>query len=305
MKTDLETMETRFGKNLPTFPHRSLAPLLELAFAEDLGDVGDVTSDATLPKHHASRAVLSAKEPGVVCGQPVVEAAFRHRGTMPGLEWKVQEGQEVKVGEVLGVFTGETLALLTCERVILNFLQRMGGVATRSREFARAAGSFTRVLDTRKTLPGFRALDKYAVAVGGGANHRMGLWDQVLIKDNHIFACGSVKAAVEKARECYGRSMVIEAEVKSLEELRTLWESSVDIVLLDNMDDTAVRTAVTETRIKAPRIKLEASGNMDLERVRRLADAGLDFISVGALTHSVKAWDLTLNLESMQEPLHG
>jgi nicotinate-nucleotide pyrophosphorylase (carboxylating) len=133
----------------------------------------------------------------------------------------------------------------------------------------------------------------------------MGLWDQVLIKDNHIVACGNVKAAVEKSRERYGRSMVIEAEVKSLEELRTLWESLVDIVLLDNMDDTAVRTAVTEARIKAPRIKLEASGNMDLERVSRLADAGLDFISVGALTHSVKAWDLTLNLETMQEPLHG
>jgi nicotinate-nucleotide pyrophosphorylase (carboxylating) len=148
-------------------------------------------------------------------------------------------------------------------------------------------------------------LDKYAVAVGGGANHRMGLWDQVLIKDNQIVACGSVKAAVEKARERYGRTLVIEAEVKNLEELRTLWETSVDIVLLDNMDDATVRAAVTEARINVPRIKLEASGNMDLERVRRLADAGLDFISVGALTHSVKAWDLTLNLESMQEPLHG
>ncbi len=289
---------------IPAFPHRALAPLLELAFAEDLGDgsevgdIGDVTSEATLSPRHRSRAVLSAKEPGVVCGLPVLEAAFRRRGLAPRIKCLVQEGQAVATGTALAVLEGETIGLLGCERVILNFLQRLGGVATGARAFSEAAGSFTRILDTRKTIPGYRALDKYAVAVGGGHNHRMGLWDQVLIKDNHVAACGSVLAAVEKARARHGRSMVVEAEVRSLEELRTLWEAPVDIVLLDNMDDTSLRQAVREARERAPRLKLEASGNMDLQRVRRLADAGLDFISVGALTHSVRAWDLTLNLEA-------
>lgn len=283
---------------IPAFPLRALEPLLALAFAEDLGDAGDVTSEATLPPRHRSRAVLSAKEAGVVCGLPVLEAAFRHRGLAPRIECLAEEGQAVAAGTDLAVLEGDTVGLLGCERVILNFLQRLGGVANSARAFSEAAGSFTRILDTRKTVPGYRALDKYAVAVGGGRNHRMGLWDQVLIKDNHVAACGSVRAAVEQARARHGRAMVVEAEVRTLEELRTLWDAPVDIVLLDNMDDTALRRAVREAREKAPRLKLEASGNMDLQRVRRLADAGLDFISVGALTHSVRAWDLTLNLEA-------
>jgi nicotinate-nucleotide pyrophosphorylase (carboxylating) len=213
------------------------------------------------------------------------------------VEWKAREGDAIRSGQTLALLEGETRGLLLCERILLNFLQRFCGIATVTRRFVEALGrSSTRVLDTRKTLPGYRLLDKYAVAVGGGTNHRQGLFDQVLIKDNHAAACGSARIAAEKAAARYGRSYPIEAEAGTLEELESLLDAPVDSILLDNMSDARLRKAVWRARAAAPGIRLEASGNMDLARVRRLRNAGLDFISVGGLTHSVKSLDLSLKI---------
>jgi nicotinate-nucleotide pyrophosphorylase (carboxylating) len=281
-------------RDLPAFPLKALQALLPLAFAEDEGP-GDVTSEATLDAGHRSHAALVCKEDGVLAGAPVLEAVFRHRGLAPRLEWRVAEGDAIRKGQILARLEGETRGLLVCERILLNFLQRLSGVATAARDYAEAAAP-TKVLDTRKTPPGYRELDKYAVAVGGGVNHRQGLYDQILIKDNHAAACGSVRAAADKSVSRFGHAYKIEAEVRTLAEIESLLDAPVDILLLDNMDDETLARSVGLVRHAAPHLKLEASGNMDLERVRRLAGLGLDFISVGALTHSVRALDLSLKI---------
>lgn len=281
---------------LPHFPFEAFDRLLPIAFAEDVGD-GDITTQATIEPEAVGQATLLCKQTGVIAGLPLLERVFRHRGSHPEIHLLAAEGDRVKAGTVVATFRGQLRALLTCERVLLNFLQRCSGIATASREFADAlAGAPTRLLDTRKTPPGYRALDKYAVAIGGGTNHRMGLYDMVLIKDNHAEACGSVRAAVEKVHALYGGKFTVEAEVRTLTELESLLDAPVDIILLDNMDDANLAQAVAMVRSRAPRLKLEASGNMDLARARRIRDLGLDFISVGALTHSVKALDLSLDI---------
>jgi nicotinate-nucleotide pyrophosphorylase (carboxylating) len=233
----------------------------------------------------------------VIAGLPLIERVFRHRGFHPRIDLLRTEGDAVEPGDTLATLQGSLRALLLCERILLNFLQRLSGIATVARTYAQALeGSPTRLLDTRKTLPGYRALDKYAVAMGGGANHRMGLYDMVLVKDNHAEACGSVRSAVEKVHAHYAGKYTVEAEVRTLAELETLLDAPVDIVLLDNMDDATLKEAIAMARDRAPRLKLEASGNMDLERARRIRDFGLDYISVGALTHSVKALDISLDI---------
>jgi nicotinate-nucleotide pyrophosphorylase (carboxylating) len=204
----------------------------------------------------------------------------------------------VEPGQLIMTLEGPLRALLVCERVLLNFLQRFSGIATSASAHAQALeGTGTKLLDTRKTLPGYRLLDKYAVAVGGGTNHRMGLYDRVLVKDNHAIACGSVRAAVDKVHAKYGKRFPVEAEVRNLDELRSLLDASVDTVLLDNMDDATLREAVNLAREKAPGLKLEASGNMSLTRLSQLRNLGLDFISVGALTHSVQALDISMDIQ--------
>jgi nicotinate-nucleotide pyrophosphorylase (carboxylating) len=281
---------------LPLFPQRALKALLLLAFEEDEGR-GDVTSLATLSETHASTAALIAKEDGIFAGLPILGEVFRHRGLAPRLETRVIEGNAFKSGEVLARIEGTTRDLLVCERILLNLLQRLCGIATETNRFVSAlAGSKTKILDTRKTPPGYRELDKYAVAVGGGTNHRHGLYDQILIKDNHADACGGVREAVKRARTRFGGAYTVECEVRTLEELDSLVGEAVDIVLLDNMDDATLVKAIALARQKMPRVKLEGSGNMNLQRVTRLKTFGLDFISVGALTHSVKALDLSLKI---------
>jgi nicotinate-nucleotide pyrophosphorylase (carboxylating) len=281
---------------IPAFPHKALQALLPLAFAEDEGP-GDVTSEATLDAGHRSRGALLCKENGVLAGVPVMEAVFRHRGLAPRIEWLAREGDAVQAGQVLARVEEETRGLLVCERILLNFMQRLSGIATATRRFAEAAAP-VKILDTRKTLPGYRELDKYAVAVGGGVNHRHGLFDQILIKDNHAAANGSVRAAADRALARAGRAYKVEAEVRTLEELESLLDAPVDILLLDNMDDATLARAVARARAAAPHLKLEASGNMTLERARALRNSGLDFISVGELTHSVRALDLSLKIGS-------
>jgi nicotinate-nucleotide pyrophosphorylase (carboxylating) len=282
---------------LPAFPAEAFDRLLPMAFAEDVGE-GDITTLATIAPEAVGRARLLCKQAGVIAGLPAIDRVFRHRGAHPDIRLSAAEGARVASGEVVAELRGSLRALLTCERVLLNFLQRFSGVATAARAYADAlAGAPTRLLDTRKTPPGYRELDKYAVAIGGGTNHRMGLYDMVLVKDNHAEACGSVRAAVDKVHALYGGKYTVEAEVRTLAELETLLDAPVDIVLLDNMDDAGLRAAVALVRQRAPRIRLEASGNMDLERAIRIREFGLDFISVGSLTHSVKALDISLDIE--------
>ncbi len=289
-------MSQSLATPLPAFPAEAFDRLLPWAFAEDEGH-GDVTSLATIPENAVGRARLLCKQSGVIAGLPLAERVFRHRGFHPTLALLCREGEAVDAGREVMTLHGPLRAMLVCERILLNFLQRLSGIATVSREYADALGnSTTRLLDTRKTMPGYRALDKYAVAVGGGTNHRMGLFDMVLVKDNHAEACGSVRAAVDKVHASYAGKYTVEAEVRSLAELESLLNAPVDIVLLDNMDDKTLREAVAMARAGAPRLKLEASGNMDLERVRRIRDLGLDYISVGALTHSVKALDISMDI---------
>ena len=288
-------MQPQVASPPPIFPTEALDRLLPLAFAEDEG-TGDVTSLATIDEGAAGKAFLLCKQAGVVAGLPAVERVFAFRSFHPVLRTLCREGEEVVAGARIMTLEGPLRALLVCERILLNFIQRLSGIATATRAHVKALeGSSTRLLDTRKTLPGYRALEKYAVAAGGGVNHRQGLFDRILIKDNHVRACGSVRAAVDRAHRKYGAAYVVEAEVRTLEELETLLDAPVDIVLLDNMDDAGLAKAVAIARRYAPALKLEASGNMDLERLGRIKGLGLDFVSVGAITHSAKALDISLD----------
>ncbi len=283
--------------DLHEFPADALRALLPLAFAEDEGE-GDITSIATIPENTRSTAHFIAKESGVVAGLETVALVFDWKGFPARYTGGIPAGTEVAAHTNLLTVEADTRHLLVCERVILNFLQRFCGVATATHKHVQAlAGSTTRLLDTRKTLPGYRALDKYAVRVGGGLNHRSGLYDQVLVKDNHIRACGTVREAVARVRSRYGSRYPVEAEVTTLAELETLLDAHVDIVLLDNMTDDEMARAVEKVRGLAPHIKLEASGGIDLARLARIAKIGVDFVSVGALTHSVRALDISLQFE--------
>lgn len=269
-------------------------PLIELAIAEDVGP-GDVTSQATLPADLVLHGRIVAKAAGVVAGLPVAEAVFH--AIDPAIEFtaRVADGQEVVPGEVIAEVTGPGRSLLAAERTALNFLQRMSGIATLTRHFVDAvACTPATILDTRKTLPGHRRLDKYAVRMGGGQNHRLALYDMILIKDNHVDAAGGILPAVTRARAAYP-SLPIEVEVRTLAELREVLSITppVDRVMLDNMSLAEMRQAVA---LAAGRVPLEASGNVTLERAAEIAATGVDLISVGALTHSAPALDLSMKV---------
>lgn len=279
------------------FPFEDARVLVRLALSEDVRD-GDVTSLWTLPADQVQTAYLIAKEEGVMAGLPVLEMVYEELRTPMEIELFVQDGDVVKKGERIARLTGTTRALLTGERTLLNFLQQLSGVATIAHQYAQALlPGETRILDTRKTLPGFRTLQKYAVRAGGGSNHRMGLFDMVLVKDNHIAAAGGVLEAYLMVKKHNTRGLKVELEVESLDQLRNLLGRGVDVIMLDNMDTATMREAVRIVRESGDSVKLEASGNMNLERVRELADVGLDFISVGALTHSVKALDISMRIQ--------
>jgi nicotinate-nucleotide pyrophosphorylase (carboxylating) len=268
--------------------------IIRLALAEDIGP-GDVTTLATVPAEAVGRAVFLAKAPGVVAGLPVAEAVFRE--VDPGARFTplIEEGEYVLPGARLAVVEGPARALLTGERVALNFLQHLSGIATRTRRFVGlVAGTGARIVDTRKTVPGLRALAKYAVRVGGGANHRFALYDGVLIKDNHILAAGGIGAAVARAREAAPHLLRIEVEAEGLDQVREALEAGADLVLLDNMDLPTLREAVALCRGRA---RTEASGGVNEETARAIAETGVDLISIGALTHSVTALDISLDWE--------
>lgn len=275
------------------------APLIELAVAEDIGP-GDATSTTTLDPRVLLHGRITAKERGVIAGLPVVEAVFRRVDPTITFTARVADGQEVVPGELVADVIGPGPSLLAAERTALNFLQRMSGIATVTRSFATAVSTTNAtILDTRKTLPGYRVLDKYAVRMGGGMNHRMSLFDMLMVKDNHIDGAGGLLLAVERARAQHP-NLPIEVEVRDLDELLQALaiEPPLDRILLDNMDLDTMREAVA---IAAGRVPLEASGNVTRARVKSIAETGVDFISAGALTHSVKALDLSMKIQPVDK----
>jgi nicotinate-nucleotide pyrophosphorylase (carboxylating) len=268
-------------------------PLLERALAEDLGP-GDATSAAAVPEEARGEAVIEAREALVVCGLPIAEAVFA--AVDPTLETRREwtEGEARERGLPILSVRGSLRAILAGERTALNFLQRLCGVATWTRRFALAVeGTGCRVLDTRKTLPGWRVLDKYATAVGGAANHRMGLYDAVLVKDNHIAAAGGVTAAVRAARAAAPPALRLQVEVESDEQAEEALAAGAEWLLLDNRAPDELRALAARFRTRAV---LEASGGITLANVRAYAETGVHYVSVGALTHSAPATDLALEI---------
>ncbi|MCI0544445.1 MAG: carboxylating nicotinate-nucleotide diphosphorylase, partial [Actinobacteria bacterium] len=256
--------------------------MIEEALAEDLDDGVDLTSMAVIQEGATSIANLVARVRGVIAGIEVAAAVFRRVDDQVGFERRVLDGAGVEPGDLVAVTRGSTRSILLAERAALNLLGRMSGVATATRALVDAvSGTRAQITDTRKTMPGLRALDKYAVLVGGGVNHRLGLYDAVLIKDNHITATGDLATAVAAAREMYGSATMIEVEVDGLDLLAQVLETSADRVLLDNMDPETLKRAV---EMAAGRVVTEASGGVTLDTVRVIAETGVDFIAVGWIT---------------------
>jgi nicotinate-nucleotide pyrophosphorylase (carboxylating) len=278
---------------------KALRTLVYLALDEDLGERGDVTSQATLPEDEHVRGEIIAKEAGVVAGLPAVKAVYEALDPDVVVTFLLPDGSHVEPGTVICEIMGRSRSILTGERMALNFLQHLSGVATLTARYVEAvSGTGAVILDTRKTTPGWRLLEKYAVRMGGGYNHRMGLYDEVLIKNNHVDAGDGVATAIQLVLEHpQARGLPIVVEVRDLVELREALALGVDRILLDNMDEVMMREAVV---LAAGRVPLEASGNMTLERVRVVAETGVDFISVGALTHSAPALDLSMRLSPVE-----
>ncbi len=272
--------------------------VVQLALAEDAGG-GDITTLATVPRDTTAKAVMIAREPLVVAGLPIAEAVFGELSSALQINRTAKDGASVAAGQSLLEVSGPAQAILTGERVALNFVQRLSGIATLTRQYVEAVkGTRAQILDTRKTTPGLRRLEKYAVACGGGHNHRAGLFDQVLIKDNHLAALqhelpNPVAAAVKRAREQYPQHK-IEVEADTLEQVEQALAAGADIILLDNMNLVQLRVAVQQAKGRA---KTEASGGVNLASVRQIAETGVDCVSVGALTHSARAADIALDFE--------
>ncbi|MDD4318151.1 MAG: carboxylating nicotinate-nucleotide diphosphorylase [Victivallaceae bacterium] len=289
--------------DIPEIKFDRVDVLINLALDEDLENVGDPTTNSVIPKDTVADAIFICKEDCVCAGLPVAERVFKILD--PGLRWEalVEEGQFCPAGTAMARVSGKARSLLTGERTALNFLQRLCGIATTARRYSQAVGGTKcRILDTRKTTPGWRNLEKYAVVTGGGTNHRIGLYDRIMIKDNHLELAGlegknAIALAVKRARRQYP-NLEIEVEADTLEEVKAACDCGVEYVLLDNMDDATIAEAVN---INQGRCKLEASGGITIERLPRLAALGVDFISVGALTHSVKSSDISLDISVNQE----
>jgi nicotinate-nucleotide pyrophosphorylase (carboxylating) len=281
-------------RHLPPLDPAELDALVARALAEDLGE-GDATAAATVPADAQALARIRRKAPGIVYGLDLAERAFRALDPLAGIERRTEEGAWREDGPVLEV-RGNARALLGAERTALNFLGRLSGVATLTARCVREVeGTGARILDTRKTTPGLRMAEKAAVYFGGGTNHRIGLFDEILIKENHAAAAGGVGEAVRRARAARP-DLPLEVEVRSLDELDEALEAGAPRIMLDNMDLATMREAVERT---AGRASLEASGGVTLDRLRAIAETGIDFISIGALTHSAPALDLSLILEPL------
>lgn len=282
---------------LTTLLDASVARLVEIALHEDI-ETGDITSEATISNDAYGTAQFRVKQRGVVCGLPIARLVFRTLDATVSWNEFAAEGDEVEAGTVVAEIEGPVRVLLSGERTALNFMQRMSGVASLTRRYVHAVeGTRATVLDTRKTIPGWRLLDKYAVRTGGGANHRYGLFDMVMIKDNHIDAAGGITAAVERTREfLHGRNIAIEVETRSLDEIREVLAcKGVRRIMFDNFSPELMHEAV---RLVDRRLETEASGGITFETIRSYAETGVDYISIGALTHSAVALDISMKIKT-------
>lgn len=284
---------------METLPREEVERLVRAALAEDVGS-GDATTLATVPENMQARAAMVAREPLVMAGLALAEAAFTAWSPKVAFDRRFAEGAAVATGQTLARVEGSARALLSAERVALNFVQRLSGIATLTAQYVAAIrGTKAQILDTRKTTPGWRRLEKYAVACGGGRNHRFGLFDLVLIKDNHLAALKSetpnaISAAVRRARRCYPQ-LKVEVEADTIRQVEQAVQAGADIILLDNMTVDQLKAAV---RLVSGRAQTEASGGVNLKTVRAIAETGVDFISVGAITHSARSVDIALDFEA-------
>lgn len=268
--------------------------LLEMALEEDLKEVGDVTSRAIFEKEETV-AVLYSKDSGILAGSDFFRQVFLRVDSAIQVELIKSDGEILNIGDKVAEIKGCTRSILEAERTAINFLSFLSGIASETDRFVNTAQESGKavILDTRKTLPAYRSLSKYAVTVGGGTNHRIGLYDMVMIKDNHIDAAGSITGAVNKVREKWDTSYSIEVECRSLDEVKEAISLQVDVIMLDNMDPAMTVEAV---RLGKGKVQFEASGNMDLDKIRSYSSTGVDFLSVGKLTHSVTAFDFSLKI---------
>ncbi|MFH1710377.1 MAG: carboxylating nicotinate-nucleotide diphosphorylase, partial [bacterium] len=254
---------------------------------------GDITTSSIVPADRKANAKIIVKESGIICGLSIARLIFQSVDKNIKFTDKVKDGRSVKKGTVAAAVTGPARGILTAERTALNFLQRLSGIATLTDKFVKAAGRKVKILDTRKTTPGLRVLEKYAVKMGGGSNHRLGLFDAVLIKDNHISIAGSLKKAVALAKKKYNR---IEVEAKTPAQVKEAIEAGVTRIMLDNMSIADIKRSVRSIRQAKNKIEIEASGGITLKNIRSIAGGGVDYISIGALTHSAPALDINLKV---------
>lgn len=286
-----------FRREIKNMNRKDYIGLIRRSLAEDLGKRGDITSRAIFPKKQNAVFILIAKDDGILCGIEPFITVFKTLNKSIQISTYSSDGDSIQKGEVVARVEGNLTDILAGERTSLNLISHLSGIATKTAQFVHASGGKIRILDTRKTLPGMRILQKYAVTTGGGQNHRMGLFDMVLIKDNHIDAAGSITTAVERTRSRWGTRFKIEVETRNLDEVAEALNVGVDRIMLDNMDNTLMKEAVA---LVAGRTETEASGNMTFERLSTLADTGVDYVSFGELTHTVRVFDFSLKQESCE-----
>ncbi len=274
--------------------------LLDLALEEDLGETGDVTSKAVFSAQDRCNALLVSKDTGLLCGCELFSGVFTRLDPEVSVRFHKNDGESLLPGNRVAELEGPTISILQGERIAINFLGFLSGIATEASRFAHRAAERGKslILDTRKTLPGYRSLSKYAVRTGGARNHRMGLYDMVLIKDNHIDAAGGITQAVQKVRQAYGQEYKIEVECRTLDDVKEALELKVEWIMLDNMDENTCLSALDLRRERGEaKAVFEASGNMNMERIGGYSALAVDYISVGALTHSVKTFDFSLRID--------
>lgn len=272
-----------------------LADIIEAAFKEDFGFSGDLTTDNLIGQDHFCRAKITAKENGVAAGLDVAAEVFYKLDSEIKFKALVKDGSRIRRGDIIAELEGSTLNILKGERIALNFLQRLSAIATRSRKFVDLVKEYkVKIVDTRKTTPGLRMLEKYAVKFGGAKNHRFGLFDAVMIKDNHIKAVGSIKKAVAELKDSIPHTVKIEVETENLTQVKAALEAGADIIMLDNMELQVLKKAVD---LIADKAVIEASGGIDEENIKEIAAAGVDIISLGTLTHQINSLDIALDLQ--------
>jgi len=282
--------------NFSTKENILIEKIVEQALLEDIG-TGDITTDSVVHSNLKAKGIIKTSEDGIVAGLNIVNLVFKKLDSEIIFQEKIKDGMKVTRGKVLAEIGGSSRTILMGERVALNFLQRMSGIATITFKFCQEVKDFpVRIVDTRKTTPGLRILEKYAIRMGGGYNHRFGLYDAVLIKDNHIAVSGGIKSAVNSVRKQISHTVKIEVEVENLSQLKDALEMKVDIIMLDNMDLDTMEEAVKIAKGKA---LIEASGGITLEKVRNIAQTGVDLISIGSLTHSVKSLDISMEIKNV------